>query len=134
DLAAAVRARAANRCQYCLMHQSLQGATFHVEHIIPRAKGGATELSNLALACPGWNLPKADRTMAIDPDSGVAVSLFHPIRQVWSEHFRFSGDRIEGLSPTGRATVVALDLNHSRRRRIRAAETRLGLRRPDSRL
>lgn len=132
DLAAAVRVRAANRCQYCLMHQSLQGATFHVEHIIPRAKGGACELSNLALACPGCNLHKADRTMAIDPESGVSVSLFHPVRQVWPEHFRFSDDRIESLTPTGRATLVALDLNHPRRRRIRVAEMRLGLLLPDS--
>lgn len=35
DLAAVVRERAAGRCQYCLMHQSLQGATFHIEHITP---------------------------------------------------------------------------------------------------
>ena len=56
DLAAAVRRRAASRCQYCLMHQRLQGATFHVEHIIPRSKGGADELANLALACPSCNL------------------------------------------------------------------------------
>lgn len=49
-LAVLVRERAAGRCQYCLMHQSLQGATFHIEHIIPQAKGGSSELPNLALA------------------------------------------------------------------------------------
>lgn len=36
------------------MHQSLQGATFHIEHIVPHTKGGAETLANLALACPGW--------------------------------------------------------------------------------
>jgi len=127
NLAAAVRERAAGRCQYCLMHQSLQGATFHVEHIIPRAKGGSSELSNLALACPGCNLHKADRTTAMDPGSGASVPLFHPVQQEWSEHFRFDGDQIEGLTPVGRATVAVLDLNHWRRRRIRAAEKRFGL-------
>lgn len=66
ELAASVRERALDRCQYCLMHQSLQGATFHVEHIIPRSQGGPFELSNLALACPSYNLHKADRTMTID--------------------------------------------------------------------
>ena len=126
-LADAVRKRAAHRCQYCLMHQSLQGATFHVEHIVPRAKGGAQDLTNLALACPSCNLHKADKPAATDPVSGASVPLFDPVRQAWSDHFRLSGFRIEGLTPVGRATVAALDLNHSRRQRIRAAEGKFGL-------
>jgi len=127
EVAAAVRARAGDRCQYCLMHQSLQGATFHIEHIIPRSKGGSLEVSNLALACPSCNLHKADQTMAIDRQSGAWVPLFHPGQQTWSDHFQFSGYRIEGLTAVGRATAAALDLNHPRRRRIRAAEQALGL-------
>jgi HNH endonuclease len=109
------------------MHQSLQGATFHLEHIIPRSKGGSLEVSNLALACPSCNLHKADQTMAIDPETGASVSLFHPVRQALSDHFRFSGHRIEGSTPIGRATVAVLDLNHLRRQRIRAVEQRFGL-------
>jgi len=127
ELAIAVRERARGRCQYCLMHQSLQGATFHVEHIIPRCEGGSAELVNLALACPSCNLHKADRIMVIDHESGASVRLFHPGQQTWADHFRFSGYRIEGLTPIGRATVAALDLNHSRRQRIRAAEQKFGL-------
>lgn len=127
ELAAAVRERAGFRCQYCLMHQSLQGATFHVEHILPRAKGGADELANLTLSCPSCNLRKADRTTAIDPVTGASVPLFHPRRDVWSEHFRFNGSRIEGTTAIGRATVAALDFNHLRRQRIRVVEKRLGL-------
>lgn len=130
EIATAVRERAAHRCQYCRMHQSLQGATFHVEHIIPRARGGTDELANLALACPSCNLHKADRTTAIDPVSGASVPLFHPGRENWSEHFRFTGYRMEGLTSTGRATVAAVDLNHPRRQRIRAAEERFGLHPP----
>lgn len=127
ELKAAVRERAAVRCEYCRMHQSLQGATFHVEHIIPRSKGGSSDLANLALACPGCNLHKADRITALDPESGSRVRLFHPRQQSWSEHFRFMGHRIEGLTSTGRATVAAFDLNHSRRLRIRSVEEKLGL-------
>jgi hypothetical protein len=127
ERAAAVRERAADRCQYCLMHQSLQGATFHIEHIIPLSKGGKSDLFNLALACPSCNLHKADRTTAIDPESGSQVPLFHPGQQAWSDHFRFIGYQIEGLTSVGRATVAALDMNHSRRQRIRAAEERLEL-------
>jgi 5-methylcytosine-specific restriction endonuclease McrA len=57
-----VEARARERCEYCRMHQSLQGATFHVEHIMPRARGGLTQLDNLAWACPSCNLHKSNRT------------------------------------------------------------------------
>jgi hypothetical protein len=127
ELANSVRKRDADRCRYCLMHQSLQGATFHVEHIIPRCKGGHSEMSNLALACPSCNLHKADTIMAVDPVSGKSVRLFHPMSQSWSEHFRFAGHRIEGRTPAGRATVEALQFNHPRRQRIRVAEERLGI-------
>jgi hypothetical protein len=104
------------------MHESLQGATFHIEHIIPQSKGGQSNLENLALACPGCNLRKSDRVVGIDPVTGKESPLFRPGLQPWSEHFRFSGYQIEGLTATGRATVVALDLNHQRRQRIRAVE------------
>jgi len=38
ELARLVRERAGDRCQYCLMHQSLQAASCHVEHILPSSK------------------------------------------------------------------------------------------------
>jgi len=84
-------------------------------------------LENLALACPGCNLHKADKTTAPDPRTGEQVALFHPLRQRWSEHFRFQGHEMEGLTVTGRATVVLLDLNHLRRQRIRQVEETFGL-------
>jgi hypothetical protein len=65
--------------------------------------------------------------MAIDPLTGEQVELFHPIRQRWSEHFRFQGYEIEGLTAVGRTTVATLDLNHSRRQRIRQVEEAFGL-------
>jgi len=131
ELSRAVRARAGARCQYCLMHESLQGATFHIEHVIPLSKGGRSDLENLALACPGCNLHKAGRITAIDPLSGENVRLFHPVRQLWSEHFRFKGYRIGGLTAVGRATVEALNLNHARRLRIRQVEDAFGLYPPE---
>jgi 5-methylcytosine-specific restriction endonuclease McrA len=65
DLEQQVEARAAGRCEYCRMHQSLQGATFHVEHIVPRSRGGPAQLDNLAWACPSCNLRKANRAECI---------------------------------------------------------------------
>jgi hypothetical protein len=127
ELSRAVRAQAQGRCQYCLMHESLQGANFHIEHIMPMSKGGSSELENLTLACPGCNSCKAARITAIDPLTGQHTALYHPNRQTWSEHFRFDGYQVYGLSAVVRATVEALDLNYSRRQRIRAVEETFGL-------
>jgi len=104
------------------MSQSLQGATFHIEHITPVTCGGGTELENLALACPSCNLHKADRSHAMDPASGMQVSLFHPRRDRWSDHFEWQDTEVVGRTAQGRATVEMLHLNHTRRRRVREAE------------
>ena len=122
-----VEERARGRCEYCGMYQALQGATFHVEHVQPTARGGTSEVENLAWCCPSCNLHKSDRTEAPDPGSGVVVALFHPRRDSWPDHFEWDGDRLVGKTPVGRATIRALDLNHPRRIRIRRAERTLGL-------
>lgn len=109
------------------MHESLQGATFHVEHIFPQCRGGLSILDNLVLACPGCNLHKGSRVGATCPTTGKDVLLFHPVQQRWSEHFRFNDYQIEELTPEGRATIEALNLNHIRRQRIRQAEEAFGL-------
>lgn len=126
-----VRKRAHDRCEYCGMHQSLQGATFHIEHITPRSKGGLTIADNLALSCPGCNLKKSDKLEAIDPETGSANQLFSPRIQSWTSHFRWEAHLLVGTTPIGRATVSALDLNHRRRQKIRQAEQRFGLFPPD---
>ena len=125
--AAAVRARADDRCEYCRMHQSLQGATFHVEHVLPASKGGPSTLDNLAWCCPSCNLHKSDRTHATDPDTGSSAALFHPRQQAWPDPFAWQGYDVVGRTPTGRATVAALRLNADRRLPIRRAEARFGL-------
>jgi hypothetical protein len=122
-----VEARAGERCEYCRMHQALQGATFHVEHTLPSSRGGASDLANLAWACPACNLHKSNRVEAVDPESGAVVPLFNPRGNVWSDHFRWDGYQVVGLTPVGRATVFALDLNRPRRLMIRKAEEVFGL-------
>jgi len=108
------------------MYQSLQGATFHVEHVLPKARGGTSEFTNLAWCCPSCNLHKSDRIEATDPQENQIVSLFNPRLSSWSEHFQWKGYEIIGISPIGRASVLLLDFNHPRRLRIREAEQRLG--------
>ena len=106
-----VLARARGRCEYCRLSQEGQEATFHIDHIVPRADSGATELSNLALACVSCSLRKAARRSAADPETNRVVPLFHPRRQRWARHFRWDGEYVIGLTPTGRATVEALQMN-----------------------
>ena len=122
-----VEARAEGRCEYCRMHQSLQGATFHVEHITPSSRGGPSEPANLAWCCPACNLHKSDRIEANDPTSGDRVLLFNPRRDHWPAHFRWEGYHLTGQTSVGRATVLMLDLNHPRRFLIRQAEEIFGL-------
>ena len=106
--------RAGNACEYCRM---LQAATplipFHVEHIISKQHGGTDDATSLALACDRCNAYKGPNLTSIDPDTRTLVALFNPRRDVWSQHFRWinAGLHIEGLTPVGRATVVALKLN-----------------------
>ena len=51
--------RAGNRCEYCRLSQEGQEATFHIDHITPKARGGLTEPKNLALACVSCSLRKS---------------------------------------------------------------------------
>lgn len=84
-----------------------------MEHIIPVEKKGKTTAANLALACQGCNSHKYTRTEALDPLTKRAARLFHPRRQKWARHFTWNRDCsiVIGLTPTGRATVAALQVN-----------------------
>lgn len=108
-----VRDRAHHRCGYCLSPQILVMARLEIDHIVPLAKGGSDDEMNLWLACPICNRHKSDKTEARDPETGQTVSLFHPGKQVWAEHFAWSSDgiRIVGKTAIGRATVQALHLS-----------------------
>ena len=106
-----VRDRAANRCEYCGIQAEALQATLHIEHVIPRKHGGPTDADNLALACRHCNLHKGPNLTGFDPDSATLCELFHPRKQVWTEHFQFDGFRITGITPCGRTTVWVLNLN-----------------------
>lgn len=105
--------RASGCCEYCQSQASFSTESFAVEHIHPRILGGPTTLDNLALACSGCNGHKGIKTHAVDPQSGQNVALFHPRRQMWNDHFMWSDDfsLVVGLTPCGRATAAALNIN-----------------------
>lgn len=118
--------RAGNRCEYCRLSQLGQEATFHIDHVVPRAAGGQTIADNLALACVSCSLRKWATQFAPDPDSGVEVPLFNPRTQVWVEHFRWQGEEVVPLTPTARATIVTLAMNRPLIVAIRQEETLRG--------
>ena len=105
--------RAQGRCEYCQSRANYATETFAVEHILPISHGGTSELNNLALSCSGCNGHKYNKTQVPDPADGKMVPLFNPRQQKWQEHFCWNDDFtcIIGLTPTGRATVEALEMN-----------------------
>jgi len=128
-----VFARAGGACEYCRLLQAATGIMFHIEHILPRSRGGLTLLSNLALGCPGCNLAKADRTAGED-DSGRTQPLFNPRDyepSLLGWHLHFALDRDSGLilprTPTGEATVRTLRMNDPTRVFARKLQIGAGL-------
>ncbi|WP_295578192.1 HNH endonuclease [uncultured Lamprocystis sp.] len=105
---------AGHRCGYCQTDQRVSGAQMHVEHIVPRALGGSSQESNLWLSCAWCNSYKGIQVEAPDPNTGQKAPLFNPRGQRWAEHFAWdpAATHILGLTPTGRATVAALNLNN----------------------
>jgi hypothetical protein len=113
DLRERVRQADRLRCAYCGTSEQISGIPLTIDHILPTSKGGPTCFENLCLACWSCNEFKTNRTEAEDPITGENVPLFHPRKQQWSDHFRWSmdGTRVEGLTQAGRATVIVLRMN-----------------------
>lgn len=102
------------RCVYCQTTVGNTGQPLTVDHVIPTAQGGSTTFENLCYACRRCNEYKGATTRITDPLSGEVVSLFHPRRDRWDDHFAWDAAqmRIVGLTPTGRVTVIALNMNN----------------------
>lgn len=113
-LRAVIAERDHYRCAYCLTSEANCGLRMHLDHIIPEIAGGETTHENLCLACFSCNIYKGAAQTGIDPVTKTEISLFHPLRQQWSEHFAWneSKSHIIGLTPCGRATVMALKMNN----------------------
>ncbi len=110
-----VAARANFHCEYCQCPKNFVPVPFRSDHIVPESKGGSSDWENLAFACDACNGSKHKKVSAIDPLTGVETRLFHPRKDSWSAHFTWSNDflLIEGITPVGRATVEALQMNRN---------------------
>ena len=103
-----------HRCAYCLILQANPGQRMVPDHITPESQGGKTAFENLCFACRMCNEFKGPRTSGVDPLTSQTAPLFHPRQQRWSDHFTWGAGntQIVGLTAVGRATVVALQMNH----------------------
>jgi len=129
-LARKIRVRANDQCEYCLLPQKWQEATFHIDHVKPRSRKGQTTLDNLALARVTCSLRKSAKAESRDPKSGQKVRLFNPRKDKWDNHFRLTTSfRIYGRTSRGRATVRTLGMNRPAIIAIRSELSKLPRRR-----
>ena len=70
------------------------------------------ESGNLALSCDYCNSYKGPHVAGVDPSDGVIVRLFHPLTDIWAEHFRWEGPVLAGRTAIGRVTISVLGINH----------------------
>ncbi len=110
-----VRERANYLCEYCHSPERLSANRFTIDHIIPKSLSGSDEIDNLALTCRRCN-ERRYNLAGVDPETQEIVPIFNPRQQKWAEHFvwRDAGVVIQGVTPTGRATCIRLDLNDLR--------------------
>ena len=115
ELRRLVTTRARHCCEYCRTQSHYSADPLTIDHITPRSVGGPTVADNLALCCHGCNQHKARRISARDAVTDSLVSLFNPRTQSWEEHFTWNQDftLMLGMTPAGRATIAALQLNRS---------------------
>ena len=113
ELRPLVADRGQHCCEYCRTQARYSADSFTVDYIIPRSLGGSTTADNLALCCHGCNQHTSKRTVVADPVTEILVRLFHPREQRWEAHFAWNNDftHLLALTPTGRATITALQIN-----------------------
>jgi hypothetical protein len=111
ELKKAVHQRAQGRCEYCHYPEWISEAPFQVDHGIAQQHGGLADLQNLAVACQHCNRYKGPNVCGIDPITQAQVSLFHPRKDKWSEHFTWNGRLLVGIARVGRATVATSKMN-----------------------
>lgn len=126
---AQIERRAGERCEYCHAPQRVFNAPFHIEHIVPRSRGGADDPTNLALSCSSCNLAKGTAIDGVASDTGERARLFNPRTDHWEEHFVWSADAsiILGRTVIGLVTARMLNMNARRQTMARPLWRQLGL-------
>jgi HNH endonuclease len=115
--------RANRYCEYCKCPADYSTEPFSVEHIVPLAKNGLNDFTNLALSCLGCNYNKSTKTEFFEPISQSLSPLFNPRTMDWHEHFLWDETLtlIIGKTTIGRSTTLALKLNRQQLKNLRRA-------------
>lgn len=101
-------------CAYC--GESLEDTKWHVEHMMPKSRGGDSDLSNLLPACEKCNLRKHARTVA-----EFREYIFHSIIGdifSWVERLNFYAknsleeDESQRIEDTANAFIDAVRSTH----------------------
>jgi hypothetical protein len=108
-----VRQRAGFRGEYCHLPEDLSELRFQVDHLVAEKRGGPTSLENLDWACFRCNSHKGPNLAGLDDRTGMMARLFNPRMDEWSGHFRWTGAKLTGKTPEGRATIHVLCINRT---------------------
>lgn len=127
-----VRARARNRCEYCMLAEEDAYFPHEPDHIIAEKHGGTSALENLALACFDCNRFKGSNIASLDPESSELTPLFNPRTQKWNDHFEIRGGQIMPFTAIGRVTERILRLNLPARVEVREMLAEMGDYPPES--
>jgi hypothetical protein len=119
--------RARNRCEYCGIPEAATFAAHELDHIVAQKHGGQTETGNLALSCALCNKHKGSDLTSVDSETGDIIPLYHPRKDIWSDHFKLDEMRIVALTAKGRVTIQLLQLNRPERMEERARLMEAGL-------
>ncbi|PSN14295.1 HNH endonuclease [filamentous cyanobacterium CCT1] len=124
-----VAQRASHRCEYCKAPEVVFNFPFEIEHIVPLSRQGSNDEANLALACRSCNLRKGNRISGESFRAKAQVRLFHPRKDLWSEHFQviLESGEILGATMIGEVTVEYLAMNSSAQVAARQLWIRLGM-------
>jgi len=126
ELRRTVYNRAEGRCEYCLINEKYSVKRHEVDHIYAEKHGGETQEENLCLSCFMCNRYKGSDMASLDPETNEATFLFHPRRDVWTEHFEIQDAVIIPLTQTARATANLLHFNDKERIAEREVLIKLG--------
>jgi len=111
-------------CAICLLHErdimayGVEGwGTMTVEHMIARTQDPnlTGSYANLLYVCRLCNQSRSDT----DVFSVDGQRLLDPTRDIWADHFRVSGDKLEPLDSDAEYTEEVYAINEPRRRKLR---------------